>query len=342
MGDARASWVRAVGAFTYEARSRRADRHEAIADAENNERSTKAQWHFGRAAAQRTRIERVEACGGESIQVFCAGCGVVHDRERRCGGWRYCLTCRGKRAERYRARFTESRNLWLRQRKQYERERFLTLTLPHSGTPADDVRAVIASWERFIRTLRRWLRRRALHSISYLRALEVTSSDGGHAHLHAWCGSPFLPHAVLRVLWGRSLSSAYVPVRLLSEVLAELPDERSRVELLRVSSWRGRLRQWVPWPVLDVRAVHGDPSAELVKYMLKDIGTDGAPLDPEIAATLIEATEGTRTVAASRGFWASLVASCPDCGESKWLVLQAPLGAAARTDRWEPGSARFP
>ncbi len=298
-----------------------------------------ARWHQGRARGQLERIERVEGCGSEHYELACKACGCVAEgeHERECSSWRYCVPCKGRRARRYRERFREGRAQWLSRCKRYERERFLTVTVPHSGLAAD-VRILLKSWERFTRTLRRWLRRRGTPFLAYVRALEITPSDGGHAHMHAWIGSPYLPHAVLRVLWGRALSSSYVPVRPLCDVLAELKTERDRAELERVARWRGRARAFIPWPILDIRAVHGDPADELVKYLLKDV-EHGELIDPLLAANMVEASEGARVVASSRGYWVIPLRSCVHCeAPATWLILPRHDPSL----RGRPGSDRDP
>lgn len=338
MSVERARWLREVGRFTARPRYHRARVHEDKAD-KAPRRSTLEFWHRSRATALRERIERVEKCSTELAALMCKGCGQIGQPiPKRCAGWRYCVVCRGARAERYRARFEEARAAWLRQSRGFERERFLTLTMPHTDKHVQyDVRMILDAWERFIRSLRRWLARTQGHRrIAYVRCLEVTPSDGGHAHLHAWIGSTFLPHAVLRVLWGRCLSADMVPVRPLAEVLAELPDERSKRELERVSRWRGRVRAFVPWPVLDIRAATSNVGSELIKYMLKEI-EGGALIEPELAATLIEATEQTRTVAANRHFWVLVEQPC-DCGDTHRVLMKVVLPAST----WTPGGARDP
>jgi hypothetical protein len=337
----RVGWLHEVGAWTYAARRARAEKHTDIARSAP-EQSSLARWHEGRARGQLERIERVEDCGSTSYELCCKSCGVVAPgvHKRTCASWRYCVSCRGSRAADYRERINEARERWIKHARSYERERFLTLTIPHSAL-ADDVKGILAAWERFTRGLRRWLRQRGTPMLAYVRAMEITASGGGHVHLHVWIGSPFLPHAVLRVLWGRALQSDYVPVRPLAEVLAELPDERSRRELQRVARWRGRERAWVPWPVLDVRQVRGDVADELVKYMLKDMEA-GELIDPLTAANLIEASEGTRVVATSRGYWVVTEHDCEHCGEPRvFLVLSVP-GRADPSLRTRPGSDHDP
>ena len=324
-------------------------------------------WHEGRARGQLERVERVEDCGSTHFALACKSCGVVgeHVHDRTCASWRYCVSCRGSRARRFRERFREARDAWLGSKRAYERDRFLTLTIPHGGV-GRDVQVMLRSWVRFTRATRSWLtKRNGAPQFAWVRALEITPSDGGHVHMHAWVGSPFLPHAVLRVLWGRALSTAEVPVRPIAEVLAELPDERSRAELLRVAGWRGRracdgscvlpkvnrygrvlpkkvcpLRHWVPWPVLDIRAVHGDPADELVKYLIKD-QEHGELIDPFTAAALIEATEGARVIACSRGYWVVQLKQCEHCDEpAVYMVLRCDRPEAGVVDARGPPRLR--
>lgn len=321
-----------VAWWTSGPRELRAARHDRAAAA--SLRRSRRLWHEQRAGAERDRPARVQACGTGSVQIRCEACGTVHAHgPARCGAWRYCLTCRGQRAAEYRARFSLARERWTRTagRDRRQRERFLTLTIPHRS-PAADVRRLLDAWERFTRSLRRWLRRRWTPQLSYVRVLELTSSDGGHVHLHAWIGAAYLPHAVLRVLWGRALTSDYVPVRPILEVLPEL-DTRAQDELLEVARWRSRrVRSYVPWPVLDIRTVTSGIETELVKYMLKM--PEGA--DPLVVASCIEATEGVRVVGAALHFWLAPVRIECDCGETTLVLVRDALATASKQARAPP------
>lgn len=338
------SWSEALYLATQPGRYERAARHEAIADAEPSPRSTRALWHYGRARGQRDRQDRVERCGDHDVVVVCTSCGQTRGEPHaaRCGGWRYCADCRGRRASRYREAIDLATERWSAQAARYERERFLTLTIPHSGDVASDTRELVAAWSRFCRGLRRWLRRtRGIRRhVAYVRALEITTSDGGHAHLHAWIGSPYLPHAVLRVLWGRALHGSHVPVRLLSDVLSDQHDPRAIEELLEVAGWRGRRDvRYVPWPVLDVRAVPaGSVSAELAKYLVKEM-TDGELSDPELVGRAIEASEGIRCLGASRHLWVAVPIELCDCGATHLGLLRVEMTGVRHH---EPGGSRFP
>lgn len=339
--DTATAWTQTLYEATLPGRCARAARHEAIADAEPNPRTSRALWHAGRARGQRERQKRVSDCGNHQVILACSSCGTVRGeiRDARCGGWRYCTTCRGLRAGKYQQAIDEATAQWAVRKRRNERARFLTLTLPHSGDVATDTRVLVDSWSRFCRSLRRWLKRNrgVVRHVSFVRAVELTTSDDGHAHLHAWLGSPYLPHAVLRVLWGRSLRG-YVPVRLLSEVIAEQHDPRAREELLEVAGFRSRrVVQYVPWPVIDIRAVpDGSVGRELAKYLVKDI-VGGELADPVVVGACIEASEGVRTLGASRGLWVTHTLELCECGATHYALLRVE-----GVRRHEPGGDRFP
>jgi len=355
-------WLAAVFDRTHDARAARACVHEAIAQSEPSRHTTRAKWHWGRSRGQRERPSRVAKCGTERVVIVCKTCGQTHGQERdsRCGGWRYCSTCRGERAGRYTKRINEATDRWGFTKRREERSRFLTLTIPHSGDPKQDARVIMDAWQRFTRALRRWLRgpkpaKGSRDPLAFVRALELTTSDGGHAHLHAWIGSRYLPHAVLRVLWGRALTGAvYVPVRLLSEVLAETRDPRARAELVRVAGLRWRpgceacpseyeldgkqhkAMHYVPWPVLDVRAVpDGYVGRELAKYLVKD-ELFGEAADPERVGDCIEASEGLRTLAASLKFWLKKQRELCDCGATNLGLLRIESARAVQPRATSP------
>lgn len=280
--------------------------------------------------------------------------------ERTCAGWRYCVECRGRRANKAREKIRPAREHWLKHAKRFERERFLTATMPHAAGVAADVRTCLDTWERFGRGVRRWVTKRYSEPrFAFVRALEVTPSDGGHVHVHAWVGSPYLPQHVLTIIWGRALtaepgSGGYVPVCHVSKVLATLKDERSRAEFLRAAGWRGKpacdgtcngwrtvergrprkdgtrrcyltpctRRHYVPEVVVHIEVAKANVENELIKYLIKDID-DAGLVDPLLAANLIEATEGVRVVAASRGFWVLEFKCCPHCdAPAQYLVLR--------------------
>lgn len=77
-------------------------------------------------------------------------------------------------------------------------------------------------------------------------------------------------------------------------------------------------------PVVDVREVaDGERGAyEVIKYVTKDINSDGEKLAPELYAELYKALDATRTTQASRGFVAlgKRDACCASCGAHAFQV----------------------
>lgn len=315
----------------------------------------RATWHDRRARGLMHLEQRVRDCQQtDTFTLACPSCGQVDDdsaeeRPVRCATWRYCISCRGKRCSDARKRFEATQAHW---RKEFHREingkygawgeKFLTLTTPHSGNAANDVAVVHQAWRVFSRSLRKWIEKHDARarrknspgqkrpSIPYVRVLEVTRSDDGHAHIHAWLLAPFVPHYVLRVLWGKALAgtrnvgtgAAGFPVQPLGSVIAQCEADaktewrRSRVEpqLRAIAKWaRGKPMAYVPWPIIDVRKAD-DCAAELVKYLTKDLGPSGELMDPLEYANIVEACEGRRMMCASRHLWLERPKrSCPCC-----------------------------
>jgi len=297
------------------------------------------------------------------------GCGRLYKADTAsCAQHRVCVRCRGQRARKYRQRFTAGRKAALSACKRAMRgdlpgtagrgrrwrEAFVTLTQPASGDAAADVRAMAAAVPRFVRRLRGFLMRarglgkELVRCLPTVRALEITpGAAGGHAHVHMWLIAPFVHHAILRRLWADSLTPevyALLPRRSVAELLGMEPGaalelehagqlDRDRVAILEAARLRhdgARLLESLPWPVLDVRRVTGDPSNELVKYMLKDM-CQGELISPFTFADLYGALEGRRTVIASKGFWREAPpCECPSCHALGTLRLVAQPSALER------------
>jgi hypothetical protein len=210
------------------------------------------------------------------------------------------------------------------------RERFLTLTIPHSGDIERDVAAICVAWRPFRRRLWRFFAREhgltkaLLHELRFVRVLEVTPGqrDEGHAHLHVYLLCPYIPHEFARHAWGEALSTVgyKTPSKKLSHLLADLEADFRRQQLERVLKGRGgQLPRNVYWPVVDLRECYGDVERELVKYLIKDAESKHGELgliDAVLGARIYKALEGVRTIATSRGFMGpeDKRCTCTACG----------------------------
>lgn len=313
--------------------------------------SSRQRWHQCREKGQIKRFATVQGCGARLGHIVCKSCDGEHSVDHtHCDQHRLCIRCRGSRANKLRKRFRLARAAQLRRRRRELsgsrsrrwRERFLTLTFPDSGDPAHDVTAICGAWPAFIKGVRRWLVRvrgvpkDLAGSIPFLRVLEVTpGATGGHAHLHVWILSPFLPHAVLRVLWARALGEAAslrCPLRELDSL--EL-DGREREELATLIGTATATR----WPVIDIRAAYGDPSLELVKYLIKDV-EQGQAIAPETYAAIYCALEARRTAVTSRSLWLPPQAcACKQCGvvgDLRLVIDRHPLETEGTTASSHP------
>jgi hypothetical protein len=191
-------------------------------------------------------------------------------------------------------------------------ESFYTLTLPHGDIEADAAE-LRGAWCRFRRALGHYLKARGCHwkKVPFFKAVELTSSSGGHWHLHVWSLLPYVPQWLLSHLWGASLSETYrarLPMRDVAS-LGELgPRDRAAV------AWLGVETLWAP--VVGIQAPE-NAATELVKYLVKDIET-GSQVDPRWYARAYAALDGLRGVESSR-HWLRVVKSL-----SGWSQLLQP------------------
>lgn len=215
------------------------------------------------------------------------------------------------------------------------REKFITLTLPHSGDIERDIKVLPHAcrlfrkelWAHF--RLDRGLDPDAMRALAFVRVIEVTpgSKGDGHAHVHFYLLSPFLPKALVRHLWGAALLKLgyVVPLEPMEEVLAgALPQSREQLRqwLVTRRGKQGRLLDAIYAPVIDIEQVYGDVENELVKYLLKDMerDPDGEQklIAPELFARVYAGLEGVRTVVTSTGFWGKggSPCKCQTCGST--------------------------
>jgi hypothetical protein len=248
-------------------------------------------------------------------------------------------------------------------------EKFLTLTLPHSGNARRDVRELQRAWQRFWRLLRTHIakdvlreeidpiRKHLMTHIAYCRVLEITPGADwkGHAHCHVWFTGPFVHHEMIRFLWGKALSSSYQRhlveskmVATVDEVIAGMPDSRKRYAY-QLREWLvtrrgkdGRPLALVWWPVIDVQKIKSaEIGQELCKYLVKDGEHDKRGklqlIDPEVFARIYAALEGTRAICTSRGLLQHDPKGCfcPMCGGVYTKIIQ-PVPPEALASRGPP------
>jgi len=322
-----------------------------------------ADWHFARARGQLTRFERIAECGEREYVIRCNDCGAEGRRfEARCSQRRLCTRCRGAYIHQYRGDIAEARQRALRSTLHLFRplapggpwdERFLTLTVPHSGDVKHDVTTIRAAWPVLLKKLWAFFRtvlgldERVIRELRYLRVLEITPGrkNDGHAHFHVYLISPYIPHELVRQIWGTELArhGHRVPVRPLADVLDGIESEFRKKQLERVLRFHGAALAEVYWPDVDLERCYGSVENELVKYLVKDAEFQRGELtliDPILGARIYEALEGVRTIASSRRFFRRELrrGCCMQCGGTSVArtaaVKKEPTPAAP--GRFEP------
>lgn len=343
--SARTEWVKALAEATLPFRELRAEESKDRAAAAINQRDESGyRWHSARARGQLERFERIGKCGTEAWPCKCSSCG--HESHRvpvRCSCHRVCLPCRQRRAAHERDRFRAGRHAALGRLRPLTtrgvggnrfREVFVTLTVPHAASTAEDIAALYDAWTRFRSRLNYYLKhrlrlpRRWAEVIPYVRVTEIgTGNEGGHVHFHFWAILPFLHHAQLRRWWGEALRDVtYVPVRSVDELLNDATEEWDRRGIVRAALPRHdarTMRAYVPWPVLDVRSAH-DVAGELVKYLVKDLVDGETLVGPWEFADWYCALEGRRLLTASLRFWIAVEVACQKCGTIGQLRVIVP------------------
>lgn len=291
-------WLKDVGEFTSEHRADKAEKLERRGRNRVFARRLEGfsepyahgdgQWHRARARGQRERINRVEACGAKVIQVSCVGCKKKRELRLGCRIPLLCVPCRKVIAAEKRAKFHRARNAAVADASRrglliasnYRRwsEKFLTLTAPHfrHQSVAERIRVVLDAWGLFLRKLNDYFAERDASFAEFFRVFEWEPGDDGrgHPHLHIWLLSPYLPRDELQRWWG--------------EALADVTGDAASLRA-----------------VIDIREVSGrDVEQELIKYLTKDITSDGAKLAPKLYAEVYKALDDRRSTQASRGFMA--------------------------------------
>lgn len=287
-------------------------------------------WHEQRRLGQAERFERMRRCGTtiavqESYDPDTGALLGTRPLLYHCDQWRVCARCQARRKRRLAREVlttrAEARRAHRRELGRYYRgaegrwgERLITLTVPHSGDPGQDVQTLVRAWREFQRRLLAHLStdRECEGRPVWVRALEVApSDDGGHAHLHVWWIGPFLDHVWARVTWGRVLESMGIacPQRSWDDAMERLRDQRVRQWCRTRRGPHGRQPDTLPWPHVHLSLVRGDESGAaeyatkvgVAHYVAK--GSDTLRMDARHAASVYQALEGARAVQWARG-WA--------------------------------------
>jgi hypothetical protein len=177
----------------------------------------------------------------------------------------------------------------------------VTLTEPHLRGHSLEQRFafLLDAWPPFLRSLNDWLREKgigkgtreqvAAHPGRYVHWYKVTEwvpaqdDNSGHPHFHVWFYSPWLEQDLLQSWWRRALENVGF----------------------------GDASGVLPY----IECVYGDPSKELVKYIFKDIDSDGSKIPPVVMAKLYQCRDQKRFTQGSRGFiqLGESDPSCPEC-----------------------------
>lgn len=303
------SWLDAIGELTREHRERRAEsisrrgkrrKWQLRADlwSENYVRDA-LRWYEDRARGQRERIARVSDCGADVLRVTCGGCGKSQERPIGCRIGILCVRCRGAIAQRKRAIFRQARADVLEQAqrrgllspyrpKGRYSEKFLTLTAPHvRGEPVGRrIERVFDAWPLFLKQLNTYFREHRATSAEWFRVFEWTIGDDGHGHphIHLWLFCNYLPFEDLGEWWTAALLSGGCP----ADAFYRDPTSGDRSAIVHIK---------------EVDEADGG-ARELIKYLTKDITSNGDKIPPELYAEVYKALDGRRVTQASRGFMA--------------------------------------
>lgn len=354
--DALTSGPRAAMAAKLRLRSGRV----AIARHWSGDDATRSKWHEQRIEGVARRLARVEGCGAP-LGVFHGKerSGAVHERalRNRCGDHVLCPKCleirRARMREGMERVLPQAREARKLQRSRFYRgpegrwsERLLTLTVPHSGVPADDARAIRTAWRRWTQLVWDHLRkdRGCRRPPVWVRVLEIAGqqgAEGAHVHLHVWWLGPYIEHTVARHYWGQALQehgTAGVPALARAEALGKAIDARTAQWLVTRRGPHGRPLQSVLWPHVHVEAARDDFGAKyatkmgLQLYLTK--GSDVLRMHPLHAAACWHAMRSVRVLAWSRG-WAP-------SRRREWLFhfIRRHTAAELAALRAEPGDGK--
>ncbi|MEY4549520.1 MAG: Replication protein [Pseudomonadota bacterium] len=293
-------------------------------------------WDEARQRGYEQRAERVLECGTQprKMGITCQCCGHKQEVDcARCNDMILCVSCRAIRSKAKAEGFLAARDVVIADAREQGRldharpggrwgERMVTLTVPHLPCHSLEQRFgfLLNAWPHFLRGLNEWLRSKGIgkgtreqvdaHPGRYVHWYKVAEwvpaqdDDSGHPHFHVWVYSPWLPQELLQEWWRHSLEKVGF-------------GDASRV---------------LPY----IERCYGDPSKELVKYIFKDIDSDGAKIPPLVMAKLYECRDRKRFAQGSRGFiqLGEADPSCPECHVSYSVVRPER--------RFIPGSSEMP
>lgn len=272
-------------------------------------------WDEGRQRGYEQRTERILDCGTlpRKMAITCQCCGHKVEVDcNRCNNIIQCDDCRAIRRNAKAEAFLAARNVVLANAREELRlrpdrpggrwgERMVTLTVPHDPSHSLEERFcyLLDAWPHFLRSLNDWLREKGIgkgtreqvsaHPGRYVHWYKVVEwvpaqdDESGHPHFHVWFYSPWLEQSLLQVWWQRALEQVGF----------------------------GDASQVLPY----IEYCYGDPSKELVKYIFKDIDSDGSKVSPLVMAKLYECRDRKRFAQGSRGFiqLGESEPSCPEC-----------------------------
>ena len=290
--------------------------------------ATRSKWHEDRIRGLAERATRILECGQPTgvFEGYTTSCEAVHAQVRkRCGDAVLCDTCRWRRREQLRRGITRqvpaARQYARLQLSRYYRgpegrwsERLITLTTPHSGSPARDAQTIKRAWRIWTRKVAEHLKkdRGCERKPVWLRVIEVASEGKElHVHQHVWWLGPYLEHTLARHWWGEALQEAGAPVLPptidRAEALAKAIDGRTGRWLVTRRGRNGRPVPQVWWPHFYINAAPKDVAAgyaaklDVAMYTTK--GSDIIQLEPVHAAAAWHALKVVRSIAWARG-WA--------------------------------------
>lgn len=327
-------------ARSFDERAAKLERAARLANLSDRDVKRAGAWFRARAKGQRRRIENVRGCGREKAAVIvCDGCGTLSEKGMRCGVGSICVSCRGKIASKKRGNFARSRDViisraralgLLRENRRGGRwsEKLLTLTAPHLPTVGlrERIERVRNAWPFFLRSFNRWLRAQKSHEHSaWFRNVEWTQAEDhlGHPHIHAWLFCPYLDRQILIGWWRDALqrvgynSTNCAKSKLETSVFQG--EKRASHKMQCDDSISGEIESpadELRHLMIDIREARGgDVGVEVIKYLTKDLASDGSKIAATLYASVVSMFDGARTTQSSRGFMGlSQFKPMCDCG----------------------------